>query len=76
MDNDVADDVDEMCLVIDVSCVDWMMRLMSMPVTTITMPPSGHTHGAIDTLVCARIHALPQRQRAARVLHRGRLQRL
>jgi hypothetical protein len=26
MDDDVVDDVKEMCLVIDVSCVDWMMR--------------------------------------------------
>jgi hypothetical protein len=26
MDDDVVDDVKEMGLVIDVSCVDWMMR--------------------------------------------------
>jgi hypothetical protein len=25
MDDDVADDIEEMCLIVDVSCVDWMM---------------------------------------------------
>jgi hypothetical protein len=26
MDNNVADDVEEIGLVVDVSCIDWMMR--------------------------------------------------
>jgi hypothetical protein len=26
MDDDVADDIEEICLVVDVACVDWMMR--------------------------------------------------
>jgi hypothetical protein len=26
MDDDVANDIDELGLVVDVSCVDWMMR--------------------------------------------------
>jgi hypothetical protein len=39
--------------------------------TTVIAPPSGHTCGAIDALVCARVCALPQRQHAARDLHRG-----
>jgi hypothetical protein len=26
MDDDMTDNVDKMCLIIDVSCVDWMIR--------------------------------------------------